>query len=440
MRSLNSYCTQIRGRLASWNKTCREQFARWVLYAKTADWPVVIRTAPRHLLEVSKSQWHLFKTKPRRDQIRIVGIAALVILTLSVARWYLNGDSSPFGRNRPAIPVVVMPVTEGDFPVIVDGLGTVTSRRTVTIRTQVNGQLTQVLFQEGQIVKEGDVLAIVDPRTYEAQVKQAQGKLDQDKAQLQNARVLLKRYQVLFKQDSVARQDLDSQAAAVSQYEGMVETDQGALDTAKVQLSFTKIVAPFDGRLGLRQVDPGNIVSTTDTNGIVTITQIRPIDVLFTVPSEKLPSILARFNTGDEMPVTAFNRDFKTVIATGTLKSIDNQIDATTGMVKLKAEFSNEDNTLFPNQFVNAQLLIENREHSILVPANAVLRGAQGTYVYVVDAENTVSARPIKLGGANDKVAEVLSGLTAGEQVVTDGFDKLRPGTKVSIPKAAAPR
>ncbi len=379
----------------------------------------------------------MFRAKQRREQVRLVTIAAAVLLALYGVLWLLDSDNSPFQKGRPPTPVAVMAISEGVFPVVVDGLGTVTSRRTVTIRTQVDGRLDQVLFQEGQLVKEGDVLAIVDPRPYEAKVMEAQGKLEQDKALLRDARLILKRYEILFKQDSIARQDLDTQTAKVTQYEGLISTDQGILDAAKVQLSFTKIVAPFDGRLGLRLVDAGNVVKAGESSGIVTITQIRPIDVLFTIPAEKLPPILTRFNEGKEMVVSAYDRNFKTVLATGVLKSIDNQIDPNTGMIKLKAEFVNDDNSLYPNQFVNAQLLIENRENAVLAPANAILRGAQGTYVYTVDAENTVAARTIKLGGVNGQVAEVLEGLTVGETVVTDGFDKLRPGAKVVIPKAA---
>lgn len=435
---MNRHRTQIRNRLAGLRARYHQVQAHWVQRLKTTDWGQVAQTLPGRLRQSTRTHWIAFKARNRREQIRIVGIGAVILLVLFGALWLLDSDNSPLKKGRPPVPVAVMPVTEGIFPVVVDGLGTVTSRRMVTIRTQVDGRLDQVLFQEGQIVKEGDVLAIVDPRTYEANVMQAQGKLEQDKAQLRDARLILKRYQLLYKQDSIARQDLDTQAARVTQYEGLIETDQGALDNAKVQLSFTRIVAPFDGRLGLRQVDPGNIVKAGENSAIVTITQIRPIDVLFTVPSDKLPPIMARFNAGNDMAVKAFDRNFKTVLATGILKSVDNQIDATTGMIKLKAEFSNDDNALFPNQFVNAQLLIEDRENSILVPANAILRGAQGAYVYTVDAQNTVAARPIKLGGSNSQVAEVLEGLSVGESVVTDGFDKLRPGAKVSIPKAAS--
>ena len=433
MNFLNRHRDRIRHQLAGWRTRYVQAQTRAIHHLKTTDWRAVGRNLPGQV----KAQVTQFKTRPRQEQIRILGVAALILFALFGLRWLMNSDSSPLAKGKPPVPVAVAAVTEGNFPVVVDGLGTVTSRRVVTIRTQVDGRLDQVLFQEGQIVKEGDVLAIVDPRPYQAKVMEAQGKLEQDKALLRDARLILKRYQLLFKQDSIARQDLDTQAAKVTQYEGLIEADQGTLDNAKVQLSFTKIVAPFDGRLGLRQVDAGNIVKAGETGGIVSITQIQPIDVLFTVPSDKLPPILARFNAGDVMPVKAFDRNFKTVLATGVLKSVDNQIDANTGMIKLKAEFSNEDNSLFPNQFVNARLLIEDRESSILVPANAILRGAQGTYVYTVDAENQVAARPIKLGGINGQVAEVQEGLTVGESVVIDGFDKLRPGAKVSIPKAA---
>ena len=331
------------------------------------------------------------------------------------------------------MPVAVQAVVEGAFPVLVDGLGTVTARREVVIRTRIDGQLDKVLFQEGQMVKAGDLIAVVDPRIYEAKVMQARGKLEQDQALLRDHKIKLKRYQTLFKQDSIARQDLDSQAALVQQYEGATDADQGALDDALTQLSYTQIKAPFDGRLGLRKVDAGNIVKTSDATGIATLTQIQPIDVLFTIPSEQLPRILARFNAGDPMPVEAYDRNFKTVLATGVLKSIDNVIDPTTGMIKLKAEYSNDNNVLFPNQFVNARLEVESRTNAIIAPSNAILRGSQGTYVYVVGEEGTVTATPIKLGGVQGAQAEILEGLTPGASVVIDGFDKLKPGAKVNV-------
>ena len=433
MRFIKKHGSRLRSRLTGWQQAYTRTQADWIQRFKTTDWRQVAQELPGQ----TRAGWRMLRAKQRREQVRLVSIAAAVLLALYGVLWLLDSDNSPFQKGRPPTPVAVMAISEGVFPVVVDGLGTVTSRRTVTIRTQVDGRLDQVLFQEGQLVKEGDVLAIVDPRPYEAKVMEAQGKLEQDKALLRDARLILKRYEILFKQDSIARQDLDTQTAKVTQYEGLISTDQGILDAAKVQLSFTKIVAPFDGRLGLRLVDAGNVVKAGESSGIVTITQIRPIDVLFTIPAEKLPPILTRFNEGKEMVVSAYDRNFKTVLATGVLKSIDNQIDPNTGMIKLKAEFVNDDNSLYPNQFVNAQLLIENRENAVLAPANAILRGAQGTYVYTVDAENTVAARTIKLGGVNGQVAEVLEGLTVGETVVTDGFDKLRPGAKVVIPKAA---
>ncbi len=433
MSFLKNQRMRLRHHFSHWQARATQAQARVLHHVKTTDWQAAAKNLPGQI----RGQYHTFRARSRRDQARIIAIVLAVILGFYGVRWLLGSDNSPLAKGRPPIPVAVMPVTEGVFPVVVDGLGTATSRRTVTIRTQVDGRLDQVLFQEGQIVKEGDVLAVVDPRPYEAKVMEAQGKLEQDKAMLHDARLILKRYQQLFKQDSIARQDLDTQAAKVVQFEGLLETDQGVLDNAKLQLSFTKIVAPFDGRLGLRLVDAGNIVKAGEASGIVTITQIRPIDVLFTIPADKLPPVLARFNEGKDMAVRAYDRSFKTVLATGVLKSIDNQIDPSTGMIKLKAEFSNEDNSLYPNQFVNAQLQIEDRENVILVPANAILRGAEGTYVYTVDAEKKVAARNVKLGGTNAQVAEVVEGLTVGESVVTDGFDKLRPGAKVLIPKAA---
>ena len=433
MSFLKNHRTRLRQRLNDLRQHVTLAQRRLIDQLKATDWRQAARNLPRQI----RSGVTAFKARQRHDQARIVGIGIAIILAIYGMLWLFDSDKSPLQKGRPPIPVAVMPVTEGVFPVVVDGLGTAISRGTVTIRSSVDGRLEQVLFQEGQMVKKDDVLAIVDPRTYEAKVMEAQGKLEQDKALLRDARLILKRYQQLFKQDSIARQDLDTQAAKVTQYEGLLEADQGLLDNAKVLLSFTKIVAPFDGRLGLRLVDAGNLVKASEATSIVTITQIRPIDVLFTIPADKLPPILERFNAGNEMSVKAFDRDFKTVLATGVLKSIDNQIDASTGMIKLKAEFANDDNSLYPNQFVNAQLLIENRENSILAPANAILRGAQGTYVYTVDDKSTVAARPVKLRGINGQWAEVVDGLTVGESVVTDGFDKLRPGAKVLIPKAA---
>ena len=410
-----------------------QNLSRWKSKLQEIDWPHLAKTTPGKVHAAARQHVTRFRSRRPRDQWLIGSGAFVLVLAGFALIGYLNGDGSPLKRGKPPIPVAVQQVVEGVFPILVDGLGTVTARREVVIRTRLDGQLDKVLFQEGQMVKAGELIAVVDPRVYEAKVMQAKGKLDQDEALLKDHRIKLKRYQTLYKQDSIARQDLDSQAALVQQFEGAVEADKGSLEDAKTQLSYTQITAPFDGRLGLRKVDAGNIVKTSDTNGIVTLTQVQPIDVLFTIPSDQLPKILARFNAGDTMPVSAYDRNFRTVIAIGVLKSIDNVIDATTGMVKLKAEFSNDDHALFPNQFVNARLLVEDRDQSIIAPSNAILRGSQGTYVYVVGTDQTVAAKTVKLGGTQGAQAEILEGLTAGESVVVDGFDKLKPGAKVNV-------
>ena len=422
-----------RNRLAAWRQSLGQTAARWQQQLRQTDWSHLARTAPSRVRATAHHHMATFRARSRRDQWLIGGGAFVLVLAGFALMGFLNGDNSPLKRGKPPVPVAVQPVIEGAFPVLVDGLGTVTARREVVIRTRIDGQLDKVLFQEGQMVKAGELIAVVDPRVYEAKVMQAKGKLEQDEALLRDHRIKLKRYQTLFKQDSIARQDLDSQSALVQQFEGAVEADKGALDDAKTQLSYTQITAPFDGRLGLRKVDAGNIVKTSDANGIVTLTQVQPIDVLFTIPSDQLPKILARFNAGDAMPVSAYDRNFRNVIATGSLKSIDNVIDPTTGMVKLKAEFTNDDHVLFPNQFVNARLLVEERNNAIIAPSNAIMRGSQGTYVYVVAADNTVAARTVTLGGTHGAQSDILQGLTPGESVVVDGFDKLKPGAKVNV-------
>jgi multidrug efflux system membrane fusion protein len=424
---------RIAAKLESLVRATEQNLSRLKTRLHETDWPDLAKKTPGKVHASARHHVAHFRARRPRDQWLIGSGAFVLVLAGFALIGYLNGDSSPLKRGKPPIPVAVQPVVEGVFPILVDGLGTVTARREVVIRTRIDGQLDKVLFQEGQMVKAGDLIAVVDPRIYEAKVMQAKGKLDQDEALLKDHRIKLKRYQTLYKQDSIARQDLDSQAALVLQFEGAVETDKGSLADAKTQLSYTQITAPFDGRLGLRKVDAGNIVKTSDTIGIVTLTQVQPIDVLFTIPSDQLPKILARFNAGDAMPVSAYDRNFRTVIATGVLKSIDNVIDATTGMVKLKAEFTNDDNALFPNQFVNARLLVEDRDQAIIAPSNAILRGSQGTYVYVVGADQAVAAKTVKLGGVQGPQAEILEGLTAGDSVVVDGFDKLKPGAKVNV-------
>jgi multidrug efflux system membrane fusion protein len=289
----------------------------------------------------------------------------------------------------------------------------------------------QVHFQEGQTVKAGDVLAEIDPRPFEVQLAQAQGQMAKDQALLADARLDLQRYQVLYKQDSIAKQQLDTQASLVRQYEAAIAIDQSQIDNAKLQLTYCHITAPIGGRVGLRLVDPGNIVHATDTTGLVVITQLQPIAVLFAIPEDNLPGILAKLTAGERLSVEAYDRAQQRKLATGSLLTVDNQIDPTTGTVRLKAEFPNADSALFPNQFVNARLLLEVKRGVTLVPNAAIQRGAQDTFVYVVKTDQTVAMRPVTLGGSEGGTTAISAGLAPGETVVTDGADKLRDGAKV---------
>jgi multidrug efflux system membrane fusion protein len=295
-------------------------------------------------------------------------------------------------------------------------------------------------FKEGDMVKTGDLLAVIDPRPYQVMLTQAEGQMARDQALLVNARVDLERYKVLVAQDSIEKQRLDTQAALVRQYEGNVKADQGAVDNAKLQLVYSRVTAPASGRLGLRQVDPGNVIRSTDANGIVTITQVQPINVVFTIPEDNLGAVAKRLRDGAKLPVEAYDRDGKTKLASGELVSVDNQIDPTTGTVKLKGQFANKDEALFPNQFVNVRLLLDTRHGATVIPSAAVQRGSVGTYVYVVKDDKTVTVRQVKLGPVDGSNVAVESGVATGEVVVTDGSDKLREGAKVDIAgRSAAP-
>ncbi|OXJ19563.1 MdtA/MuxA family multidrug efflux RND transporter periplasmic adaptor subunit [Burkholderia sp. AU6039] len=351
-----------------------------------------------------------------------------------------GGAGGHRGRGGPAAmanvpqPVQVATATQGEMPIVLSALGTVTPLANVTVKTQLSGYLQSVAFQEGQIVKKGDLLAQIDPRPYQVALENAEGTHARDSALLATARLDLKRYQTLLSQDSIASQTVDTQASLVKQYEGAVKTDQAAIDSAKLNLTYARITAPVSGRVGLRQVDPGNYVTPGDTNGLVVITQLQPMSVIFTTSEDNLPQILKQVNAGQKLSVTAYNRNNTVPLETGSLATLDNQIDTSTGTVKLRANFDNKEGMLFPNQFVNTRLLVDVLRNATIVPTSAVLTGSIGQFVYVVKPDNTVTVRKVTIGPVDGERTSIVSGVSLGERVVTDGSDRLREGAKISIP------
>lgn len=361
----------------------------------------------------------------------VIGAAAFYFLQTSDVQQRSSRRALDASR---ATPVVAAAARSGDVNIYLNGLGTVTPLKTVTVRSRVDGELVRVLFAEGQTVKAGDLLAEIDPRAFQVQLTQMEGQMARDQALLENSRIDLQRYRTLFAQDSIAKQQVDTQEALVRQYEGTVKADQGQVDNARLQLAYARITAPISGRLGLRLVDQGNIVHASDANGLVVITQLQPVTVVFTIPQDSLPDLLKRMRAGSRIPAEAFDRAQKTKLATGALLSMDNQIDPATGTVKLKAQFPNDDHSLFPNQFVNVRMLVDTRHDATIVPAAAVQRSAQGTFVYVVRGDKTVALRKVDVGVAEGDNVTIESGVAAGELVVVEGVDRLRDGAKVEIP------
>ncbi len=378
---------------------------------------------------------------PKRTRLPLViGGIVVVILIALLAGWGLKmlaAGGGAGGPRRPQVTVGTATATTGDIPIVIEALGSVTPVANVIVRTRIEGTLDRVEFREGQMVRAGQLLAEVDPRPYVVALQQAQGQLARDEALLANAKLDLQRYKTLVAQDSIARQQYDTQAALVKQDEGTVLADEAAVNSAKLNLTYTKITAPVSGRVGLRHVDPGNIVQTGDANGVVTVTQVSPIDVTFTLPEDDLPAVTHRLGAGASLPVTVFDRADTTQLAQGQLIAVDNLIDPTTGTVKVKARFANADGSLFGSQFVNARLLVDTQHNAVIVPTAAVRHGAPGDFVYVVTGavnKHVANMRAVKTGPATGDSVSITSGLNAGEVVVTAGGDRLTDKASVMLP------
>jgi membrane fusion protein, multidrug efflux system len=388
---------------------------------------------------------------------RWLWIVALAVV-LGLGYWYFRGPRASTEAQGPAVPggsgkgqgrqggagggfvvpVVVATAQRGDLPVYFNGLGTVTAFNTVTVHTRVDGQITRINFQEGQFVHQGDDLLDIDSRPFQVQLEQAEGQLAKDQAQLRDIQVNYERFQLLYKEGVIPKQQLDTQGSQVGQFEGAIKADQGAIDSAKLQIVYSHVTAPISGRIGLRLVDIGNIVHASDANGLLVITQLQPIAVIFSLPQDELPQVATKLRNGGQLVVDAYDRDDTSKIESGKLLTFDNQIDTTTGTYKLKAIFNNDQNLLFANQFVNVHLLADVKKNLVIVPASAIQRGPQGTYVYVAGKDNTVKIQSVTVAQSTANSVGLSAGLNPGDVVVVDGQDKLQDGSKISAATAPA--
>jgi membrane fusion protein, multidrug efflux system len=387
---------------------------------------------------------------------RWLWIVGLVVL-IAIGVWYFRGSHASTeaqgpgapggpgkGQGRPGggagfvVPVVVAKAEHGDLPVYFNGLGTVTAFNTVTVHSRVDGQITKINFTEGQFVHQGDNLLDIDSRPFQVQLEQAEGQLAKDQAQLRDVQVNYERFQLLYKEGVIPKQQLDTQGSQVGMFEGSIRADQGAIDNAKLQIVYSHVTAPISGRIGLRLVDIGNIVHATDVNGLLVITQLQPIAVIFSLPQDQLPQVVSKLQKGEQLVVEAYDRDDTSKIESGKLLTIDNQIDTSTGTYKLKAVFNNDRNVLFPNQFVNVHLLADIKKNLVIVPSSAIQRGPQGTYVYVVQNGDTAKIQTVTIAQMTANSVGLSAGLNAGDLVVVDGQDKLQDGSKVN-PTTSAP-
>ena len=373
-------------------------------------------------------------TRPLWKTLLPVAIVALVAALVAFGLSQCAKKAGPAGFRRPSTTVGVAQAQLGPMPIQLSELGTVTPLATTTVTTRIAGTITKIAFTEGQMVKAGQLLAVIDERPYQVALQQAQAQQARDQAALENAQLLLKRDQTLLAQDSIARQDVDTQAATVKQDQGTVQADVASVNNARLNLGYCRVVAPITGRAGLRQVDLGNYVGAGATTGLVVVTQIDPIDVTFTVPEDQLPTITARMRSGAVLPVSAFDRSGGSVLARGRLLTLDNQVDPTTGTVKAKARFPNPTGGLYAQQFVNVQLLVNTLQNAVIIPAAAIRHGPNGDFVWLMQANKTAHMQPVKVGPSQGEQASIQSGLTAGQTVITEGGDRLREGSPVVLP------